>query len=343
MFCTRSPSKQLLRSKEIEKELKSNKKKDDSIKILLLGPGDAGKSTFLKQLNLLHSDGSLLNQSNYIQVLQENCLFTMQSLLRCPHPEFKIPPEIQTNADIVLTATALHDVVPQIEALSQSEFITHVFNSRGYYRLSLPCVSEYYWANAARFASDDFLPTTEDMMRSRVKTSGVQTVEFAVDRHKFTVVDVGGQRSERRKWLHCFDNVSAIIFLAPVDDFDMYLEEDDEISRLTDTLSLWSEITSSQFFKPHIWILFLNKHDNLKKKIERNSLHKYFDDISEEDGRDLDKCVEYFQKKYEEKYNGATPFYSYTTCALDLDCCQKVFEAIRNGIITAALTLANIS
>jgi len=267
MFCTRSPSKQLLRSKEIEKELKSNKKKDDSIKILLLGPGDAGKSTFLKQLNLLHSDGSLLNQSNYIQVLQENCLFTMQSLLRCPHPEFKIPPEIQTNADIVLTATALHDVVPQIEALSQSEFITHVFNSRGYYRLSLPCVSEYYWANAARFASDDFLPTTEDMMRSRVKTSGVQTVEFAVDRHKFTVVDVGGQRSERRKWLHCFDNVSAIIFLAPVDDFDMYLEEDDEISRLTDTLSLWSEITSSQFFKPHIWILFLNKHDNLKKKL----------------------------------------------------------------------------
>jgi len=266
MFCTRSPSKQLLRSKEIEKELKSNKKKDDSIKILLLGPGDAGKSTFLKQLNLLHSDGSLLNQSNYIQVLQENCLFTMQSLLRCPHPEFKIPPEIQNNADIVLTATALHDVVPQIEALSQSEFITHVFNSRGYYRLSLPCVSEYYWANAARFASDDFLPTTEDMMRSRVKTSGVQTVEFAVDRHKFTVVDVGGQRSERRKWLHCFDNVSAIIFLAPVDDFDMYLEEDDEISRLTDTLSLWSEITSSQFFKPHIWILFLNKHDNLKKK-----------------------------------------------------------------------------
>ena len=29
----------------------------------------------------------------------------------------------------------------------------------------------------------------------------------------FLVVDVGGQRSERRKWIHCFDDVRAIIFL----------------------------------------------------------------------------------------------------------------------------------
>jgi len=79
-------------------------------------------------------------------------------------------------------------------------------------------------------------------------------------------VDVAGQRSERRKWLHCFDNVTAIIYLTAIDEYDSFLEEDDNISRLNESLSLWSEVTGSQYFKPHAWILFLNKSDSLKKK-----------------------------------------------------------------------------
>lgn len=31
--------------------------------------------------------------------------------------------------------------------------------------------------------------------------------------NRYSLVDVGGQRSERRKWMHCFDDVKAVIFL----------------------------------------------------------------------------------------------------------------------------------
>ena len=41
------------------------------------------------------------------------------------------------------------------------------------------------------------------------------------------MVDVGGQRSERRKWIHCFDKVQAIIFLVAVSEYDQVLAEDD--------------------------------------------------------------------------------------------------------------------
>ena len=41
------------------------------------------------------------------------------------------------------------------------------------------------------------------------------------------MVDVGGQRSERRKWIHCFDRVQAIIFLVAVSEYDQVLAEDD--------------------------------------------------------------------------------------------------------------------
>jgi G-protein alpha subunit len=41
------------------------------------------------------------------------------------------------------------------------------------------------------------------------------------------MVDVGGQRSERRKWIHCFENVTSIIFLAVLSEYDMILFESD--------------------------------------------------------------------------------------------------------------------
>ena len=37
--------------------------------------------------------------------------------------------------------------------------------------------------------------------------------------------DVGGQRSERRKWIHCFENVTSIMFLAVLSEYDQVLIE----------------------------------------------------------------------------------------------------------------------
>lgn len=49
--------------------------------------------------------------------------------------------------------------------------------------------------------------------------------------HKFSVVDVGGQRSERRKWIHCFDDVKAIIFVVALSGYNQVLFEDNSVNR----------------------------------------------------------------------------------------------------------------
>ena len=41
------------------------------------------------------------------------------------------------------------------------------------------------------------------------------------------MVDVGGQRSERRKWIHCFENVTSIMFLVALSEYDQFLVESD--------------------------------------------------------------------------------------------------------------------
>jgi hypothetical protein len=46
------------------------------------------------------------------------------------------------------------------------------------------------------------------------------------------MVDVGGQRSERRKWIHCFENVTSIMFLAALSEYDQVLvESDNEVNK----------------------------------------------------------------------------------------------------------------
>ena len=48
----------------------------------------------------------------------------------------------------------------------------------------------------------------------------------------FRLFDVGGQRSERKKWIHCFEDVTAIIFCVAMSEYDQVLHEDETTVRI---------------------------------------------------------------------------------------------------------------
>lgn len=83
--------------------------------------------------------------------------------------------------------------------------------------------------------------------------------------------DVGGQRGERRKWIQVFDGISAVLFLVESSGFDTRIREDNETNRLQESLNLFQEVWSSRFLRESGFIIFLNKQDILKEKIERGS------------------------------------------------------------------------
>lgn len=67
------------------------------------------------------------------------------------------------------------------------------------------------------------------MLRTRVKTTGIVEVNFKFKGLLFRIFDVGGQRSERKKWIHCFEDVTAIVFCVALSAYDLLLAEDDEV------------------------------------------------------------------------------------------------------------------
>ena len=88
---------------------------------------------------------------------------------------------------------------------------------------------------------------------------GVLESCFRRDRLVVSLIDVGGQRSERNKWLSCFDNTNSVLFVVAISEYDQTLKEDETMNRMQDSLNLFGTITSSKWLIGKPVILFLNK------------------------------------------------------------------------------------
>lgn len=76
------------------------------------------------------------------------------------------------------------------------------------------------------------MPTDQDILRSRLKTTGITETVFDLGALTYRMFDVGGQRSERKKWIHCFENVTALLFLVAISGYDQCLVEDKDAVRM---------------------------------------------------------------------------------------------------------------
>ena len=119
--------------------------------------------------------------------------------------------------------------------------------------------TKYYFDAIDRVSLDTYIPTEQDVLKARVRTTGIIQSEFDIDEMHFRIFDVGGQRNERKKWIHCFEGVTAIIFCAAMSEYDQHLVEDGITNRMHETVQLFGDICNNDFFKNTSIILFLNK------------------------------------------------------------------------------------
>lgn len=70
------------------------------------------------------------------------------------------------------------------------------------------------------------MPDDQDILRARLRTTGINETVFELANLTYKMFDVGGQRSERKKWIHVFDNVQVVLFLVAISGYDHVLVED---------------------------------------------------------------------------------------------------------------------
>lgn len=150
-----------------------------------------------------------------------------------------------------------------------------------------------------------------------------------------SMFDVGGQRSERKKWIHCFENVTSIIFCVALSEYDQVLLEETTQNRMIESLVLFDSVVNSRWFMRTSIILFLNKVDLFKQKLGRSPLATYFPDYS--GGNDVNRAAKYLLWRFNQVNRAHLNLYPHLTQATDTSNIRLVFAAVKETILQNAL------
>lgn len=337
-------------NQEIEKQLKKDKRDARrELKLLLLGTGESGKSTFIKQMRIIHGAGySDEDKRGFIRLVYQNIFMAMHSMIRAMDT-LKIPYKDSSNdenAKLVKeidyeTVTSFEkQYVDAITSLWADSGIQECYDRRREYQLTDS--AKYYLDELERIGDPEYLPSVQDILRARTPTTGIIEYPFDLDGVIFRMVDVGGQRSERRKWIHCFENVTSIMFLVALSEYDQVLVESDNENRMEESKALFRTIITYPWFQNSSVILFLNKKDLLEEKILYSHLVDYFPEF---DGpqKDAQAAREFILKMFVDLNPDPDKIiYSHFTCATDTKNIRFVFAAVKDTILQTNLKEYNL-
>jgi len=198
--------------------------------------------------------------------------------------------------------------------------------------------SAYFWDDVDRIVASDFVPNDKDILLVRYRTTGVIEQKFEMKKNMFHVFDVGGQKSERKKWIHCFEMVTAVIFVASLSCYDEVMFEDEEKNSMSDSIELFGSICNNEYFKETAMILFLNKKDLFAEKIKTVSITEC-PEFAHYNGpqESYDSTTAFIKKIFEAKDEHQKQIFTHLTCAVDKNQVEKVFNDIQTVIINASL------
>nr|CAH7748682.1 unnamed protein product [Callosobruchus chinensis]CAH7754074.1 unnamed protein product [Callosobruchus chinensis] len=303
-------------------------------------------------MRIIHGAGySDEDKRGFIKLVYQNIFMAMQSMIKAMDL-LKIQygdssSKVREKADLIKgidyeTVTTFES--PYVEAIKDlwgDSGIQECYDRRREYQLTDS--AKYYLEEIDRVAAPNYLPTEQDILRVRVPTTGIIEYPFDLDEIRFRMVDVGGQRSERRKWIHCFENVTSIIFLVALSEYDQILFESENENRMEESKALFKTIITYPWFQHSSVILFLNKKDLLEEKIMYSHLVDYFPEY-EGPKQDHIAAREFVLKKYlNENPDPERSCYSHFTTATDTENIKLVFCAVKDTIMQTALKEFNLA
>ncbi|KFV68999.1 Guanine nucleotide-binding protein subunit alpha-13, partial [Dryobates pubescens] len=344
-----SEAEQQRKSKEIDKCLNREKTYVKRlVKILLLGAGESGKSTFLKQMRIIHGQDwdraarEEFRATIYSNVIKGGVLVDAREKLHIPWGD----PANQSNGDTMMafdtrSVTVVQGMVetavflqylPAIRALWADSGIQHAYDRRREFQLGESV--KYFLDNLDKLGEQDYLPSQQDILLARRPTKGIHEYDFEIKNVPFKMVDVGGQRSERKRWFECFDSVTSILFLVSSSEFDQVLMEDRQTNRLTESLNIFETIVNNRVFSNVSIILFLNKTDLLEEKVQKVSIKDYFPEFEGNPHclTDVQKfLVDCFRTKRRDQQQ--KPLYHHFTTAINTENIRLVFRDVKDTIL----------
>jgi len=275
-ICQATPSDPAdVKSSSIDQDLKKEKEKmhkEQRFILLLLGPGESGKSTILKQMKILAESGvdgggfTEKDRNFYKPVIRSQIIQNSQILVEGA-TALSIPIDAKDKEYVQLLLN-----INESDFQTQIEYTKYIWNDKGiqeafsrYRELSLhgynlPDSAKYFFFDRIDRLLDPMTQLAdEDVLRCRSKTTALVQHDFSYKQIAFKMLDVGGQKSERKKWLTLMSNLlDAVIFCAPLSEYDVNLREDFNKNRMEDTLTLFHTVCNHKYLQA-VNVIFISK------------------------------------------------------------------------------------
>jgi guanine nucleotide-binding protein G(i) subunit alpha len=296
------PSTEVQKSKDIDATFAAQEPMVH--KILLLGAGDSGKTTLFKQLINRYGPGFTQKQMNqYIPSILQNAVLAMLVLVRqSDRFDTSVPPVNPEAKKLFLqlvkddySGAPIPELVPVIKDLWADERIQKTYADRAH-NFQIYDSAPYFFEKIESIMSANYEPSFEDSVKCQVRTTGLVETKFELSGLVFKVVDTGGQRNERKKWIHGFENVSVVMIVASLSEYDQKLFEDEKTNRMLESMVLFQEICESKWFKKTPIFLVLNKKDIFETKILTSPLSVVFPEYTGGDSAEL--ALEFIQEQF---------------------------------------------
>ncbi|KAF0507847.1 guanine nucleotide binding protein, alpha subunit [Gigaspora margarita] len=333
-------------NRRINKTIKEDEKRmKTEVKLLLLGAGESGKSTILKQMRLIHASGfNSTERETYRSIVFLNIMDSMNLVLEAME-YYKIPFSDSSNMQYV----SMFSNTPSISKnqpfpVNYLEPLKSLWSDSGVQKCymmgnqyALHDNMTYFFESLDRVFSQSYVPTNQDILRCRMKTTGIVETIFYLGPLTYRMFDVGGQRSERKKWIHCFEDVTAVLFLVAISGYDQCLVEDKDANQMQEALMLFDSICNSQWFVNTSMILFLNKIDIFKEKIPISPVNKYFPDYTGPND-DFKTATHYFKRRFQRlNRSDKKEIYPHFTNATDTNLLRHIMGSVTDIILTQNL------
>ncbi|KAJ1025550.1 hypothetical protein NDA13_004358 [Ustilago tritici] len=330
-------------SKALDRQIKEDEKNlSREVKLLLLGAGGSGKSTILKSMRIIHHiPFTEEERENYRRLVFLNLVQGMESILDVME-EWTVDFQHDANIGHLSLFVSYPDIsegepfpsnyLVALKDLWSDEGVQSVYR-RGN-EAAVPDNMSYYYSDLDRLFHPTYTPTESDILRCRNKTTGIIETTFPLQDRVYRIFDVGGQRSERKKWIHCFENVTAVLFCVALSGYDSCLVEDKDSNQMQEALMLFDSICNSKWFTRTSMILFLNKVDVFRLKIAYSSIKHYFPDYDGDD-RDFNAARSYFKARFCRLNRSPTKeIYPSFTNATDVSLLKIVMASVTDIILT---------
>ncbi|KAH9175722.1 G-protein alpha subunit [Lactarius sanguifluus] len=335
----------------IDRQIEADKKYKRECKILLLGSGESGKSTVVKQLRIIYHNGYTSEELLAFRLPIWNNLLQSAHAVVNALAKFNLEPVTATNRANCERILAYQlatddphfffspDIAQAIQDLWADEIISALMTSH-LTKFYLMDSATYFFEEANRIAASNYLPSMEDVLRARVKTTSITETRIPMGQLSIHIVDVGGQRSQRNKWIHYFESVTSIIFVTSLSEYDQVLLEETSQNRMAESLILFDSVINSRWFLRASIILFLNKIDVFRKKLPKVPLDKYFPEYT--GGTDVNKGAKYILWRFMQANRARLSVYPHITQATDTSNIRLVFAAVKETILQNSIKESSI-